>query len=734
MCGICGVVDFTATGDASSLVRRMTPTMFHRGPDDEGYLDDGPLALGMRRLSIIDLEGGHQPIFNEDGSIGVVLNGEIYNFRELRRRLEDRGHSFRTRSDSEVVAHAYEEWGADCVHYLQGMFAIAVWDRGRAKGKEQRGKSEGQRAGTSMREDAGRDGTPAGLSGRGPRDACAPRLFLARDRLGIKPLYYAVAKSREQSAKGEAENEFLISGPNPLPFALGSLRVFLFASEVRTLFASGVVPRRLSRSALRSYLLFGSVSEPETLVEGLFSLPPGHTLTIRLDAQTPTPKPEPYWNIAQGGKEQRAKRQEQSAGSEAKEDNGVALSPLHLALTPSPFAPGSLRFAQAHVRELLSESVRQHLIADVPIGVFLSSGIDSTALAALASREVSGIHTFTVAFPEKEFSEAAIARRTAERFGTTHDELMLSGDEMLARLGEAVGALDQPSIDGINTYFVSWAARQAGLKVALSGLGGDEVFGGYNTFRRTPQYQRLAAIGSQVPGSLRAAMAAAVSSAGSGLSRGDAGRKLAALWNDSSSLPHAYFFARALFTPSQVNELLRETERPDNSPWWHWLAEGAEQTSRMDNFSAVTCLEARSYLVSTLLRDTDSMSMAHSLEVRVPFLHHPLVEFVTQLPAGMKQRNGTPKALLVAALSDLLPSEVIHQTKRGFTFPWEQWLRGPLKERVEAGLASLSPTLREALNEKSAYAVWQSYLNGKTSWSRPWSLYVLNEWVKRHLE
>jgi asparagine synthase (glutamine-hydrolysing) len=744
MCGICGASNFSEP-DAGALVRRMTDTMVHRGPDDEGYLDDGPLALGMRRLSIIDLEGGHQPIFNEDGSIGVVLNGEIYNFRSLRKRLEDRGHSFRTRSDSEVIAHAYEEWGADSVQHLEGMFAFAVWDRRGAKGQEQRGKSE-ERRGT---------------------------LFLARDRLGIKPFYYYAgkeqsAKSKEQRAEGE---DPFSDSDGPLPLALGPLpgSQFLFASEVRTLLASGVVPRRLSRSALRSYLLFGSVSEPETLVEGVFSLPPGHTLTIRLDGHGATPKPEPYWNIASGGKEQRAKRQEQPAvriATETQRHGGAGGAPMRAgetsavpvnsqseirnagspdgqpgwgassqsSLTPSPFAPGSLRFAQARVRELLSESVRQHLIADVPIGVFLSSGIDSTALAALASREVSGIHTFTVAFPEKEFSEAAIARQTAKQFGTTHDELMLSGDEMLARLTEAVGALDQPSIDGINTYFVSWAARQAGLKVTLSGLGGDEVFGGYNTFRRTPQYQRLAAIGSQVPRSLRAAMAAALSSAGSGLARGDAARKLAALWNDSSSLPHAYFFARALFTPSQVAELLNETQRPDNLLWWDWLAEGAEQTSKMDNFSAVTCLEARSYLVSTLLRDTDSMSMAHSLEVRVPFLHHPLVEFVTQLPAEMKQRNGTPKALLVAALSDLLPSEVIHQTKRGFTFPWEQWLRGPLREMIDSGLASLSPSLRDAVNEKSAYAVWQSYLNGKTSWSRPWSLYVLNEWVKRHLD
>jgi asparagine synthase (glutamine-hydrolysing) len=714
MCGICGAIDFGGSGDAAALVRRMTPTMLHRGPDDEGYLDaslrGGSLSLGMRRLSIIDLDGGHQPIFNEDGSIGVVLNGEIYNFQALRKSLEDLGHRFRTRSDSEVIAHAYEQWGAECVQRFEGMFAIAVWDERGAKGRDQKAEGRRQKAEISR-------GT----------------LFLARDRLGIKPLYYYAGKAQRARSKEQEDNPVAL---NPSPFALSPLPFFLFASEVRTLLVSGVVPRRLSSSALRSYLLFGSVSEPVTLVEGVFSLPPGHTMTIGLDAQTIVARPEPYWNIAANGG-QRAKREGQRAQGEEQSDKndpqGLPFAPGSLPFAATPFAPGSLPLAAKRVRELLEESVRQHLIADVPVGVFLSSGIDSTALAALASREVSGVHTFTVAFPEKEFSEAAIARQTAKQFGTTHAELMLTADEMLARLDEAVGALDQPSMDGINTYFVSWAARQAGLKVALSGLGGDEVFGGYSTFRRTPLYQQLAALGAYVPAALRSAMAAAVSSAGKGLARGDAARKLAALWNESDSLPHAYFFARALFTPSQVAELLREAEKPESLLWWNWLAEGAERTSEMDHFSAVTCLEARSYLVSTLLRDTDSMSMAHSLEVRVPFLHHPLVEFVTQLPAEMKLRNGTPKALLVAALSDLLPSEVIHQTKRGFTFPWEQWLRGPLKEKVERGLSEVAPALREALDEKNVYGIWESYLNHKTSWSRPWSLYVLNEWVKAHL-
>jgi asparagine synthase (glutamine-hydrolysing) len=654
MCGICGAVDFSGAANAAEVVRLMTPTMQHRGPDDEGYLDREPLSLGMRRLSIIDVEGGHQPIFNEDGTIGVVLNGEIYNFQELQQQLKDRGHNFRTRSDSEVIAHAYEEWGADCVERFQGMFALAIWD-GRENGEK--GESQEVKAG---------------------------RLFLARDRLGIKPLYYT-ANSKQQTANSR----------------------FLFASEVRTLLASGVVPRKLSRAAVESYLLFGSVSEPLTLIEGIVSLPPGHRMTIEFGSTPGSANVQRYWSIA---------HEPQSNGNAT--ETGET----------------DIKRAATRVRTLLEQSVRKHLIADVPVGVFLSSGIDSTALAALASREVSGVHTFTVAFPESEFSEAAIARRTAQSFGTTHREVMLSGDDMLGRLGEAVGALDLPTMDGINTYFVSASAREAGLKVALSGLGGDEVFGGYKSFTRTPQYQRLATVGNHIPAGMRSAMATAMAGTGGRFMPGDAARKVAALWKDSGSLPDPYYFGRVLFTPEQVAELMiGQTPPLTTSLWRDWFTQSALQARKLDSFAAVSCLEAESYLVNTLLRDTDSMSMAHSLEVRVPFLDHPLVEFVTHLPQDVKLAKGTPKALLVAALADLLPAEVVHQAKRGFTFPWETWLRGPLKAKVENGISELSPALQEVVDSKTAQGIWQSYLDGKTTWSRPWSLYVLNEWTKRNV-
>jgi len=704
MCGICGAIDFSPPANAAEIVRRMNPTMLHRGPDDEGYLDRGPLSLGMRRLSIIDVEGGHQPIFNEDGTIGVVLNGEIYNFQDLQQQLKDLGHTFRTRSDSEVIAHAYEEWGEDCVERFQGMFALAVWDGRKGQGERNKGKEP----------------SSGGRDARGPSEVGV--LFLARDRLGIKPLYYYADKFQVSSSKFQVKSKTSASEPENIDVQLETssseletwnlkLETLLFASEVRTLLASGVVPRKLSRAAVESYLLFGSVSEPLTLIEGIVSLPPGHRMTIELGSTPGSATVQRYWNIAR----QPAR-------------NGHANDP----------GETDIRTAAKRVRGLLEQSVRKHLIADVPVGVFLSSGIDSTALAALASREVSGVHTFTVAFPENEFSEAAIARRTAQSFGTTHSEVMLGGDDMLGRLGEAIGALDLPTMDGINTYFVSASAREAGLKVALSGLGGDEVFGGYNSFRRTPQYQRLATVGNRVPSGMRSAMATAMTGAGGRFMPGDAARKVAALWKDSSSLPDPYYFGRMLFTPEQVAELLiglliGEARPATQSLWRDWLTQSASQARQLDSFAAVSCLEAESYLVNTLLRDTDSMSMAHSLEVRVPFLDHPLVELVTHLPQEVKLAKGTPKALLVAALEDLLPSEVVHQAKRGFTFPWEAWLRGPLKATIESGLAELAPALREIVEGSNALAVWQSYLDGKTTWSRPWSLYVLNEWVKRNV-
>jgi asparagine synthase (glutamine-hydrolysing) len=384
----------------------------------------------------------------------------------------------------------------------------------------------------------------------------------------------------------------------------------------------------------------------------------------------------------------------------------------------------------------------------VPLGIFLSSGLDSTAIAALASRERAGLHTFTVVFPEQEFSEAAMARRTAERLGTRHEELLLTGDEMQARLGEAVSALDEPSADGINTFFVSWAARQVGLKVALSGLGGDEVFGGYPTFRTTPQLARLAALAHALPAAASKPLAAILARfAASGNGRADAGAKIRAIVSRPDALPHPYFFARMLFTPGQADALLppgRAGAAEPPAKWREWLEQAARQARQIQatqgSDSAVSLLELRTYMLDMLLRDTDSMSMHHSLEVRVPLLDHPLVEFAASLPTSAKRKRGLPKALLVEALGDLLPREVIEQPKRTFTFPFERWLRGPLGAQVaqelgaSASAGGLTPSLTAHLDAAGVRRVWQNFESGRTGWARPWSLFVLNHWVRTNID
>jgi len=628
----------------------MTAAMRHRGPDEGGFLTGDArapgLALGMRRLSIIDLAGGHQPVWNETKDVAVIFNGELYNYRDLRERLSLCGHRFATKSDTEILVHAWEEWGEDALAELRGMFAFALLD---------------------LRE----------------RYATAPILFLARDPLGIKPLYYT------QTPEG-----------------------FAFASEVRSLLASGVVPRRLSQDALTAYLLFGSISEPVTLLEGVFSLPPGHRMLLHVPERRRTPRARPWWD--------------------------AAVSPA----ARDPRKPRDLASAAKKLRPLLEDAVNAHLIADVPVGLFLSSGLDSGAIAALADKARGGIESFTLTFPGTAFDEAELARLAAKRLKTKHSEVPLSGESLVARLDEALGALDQPTMDGINTYFVSWAAKEVGLKVALSGLGGDELFAGYQTFADTPRLSRLIRCAWFVPAPVRRMTAPLVASLAARQGSPDAGRKAAAAWAYPDTLPHAYFFARTLFPPGQLERIIEPRFRPSTvnadgvtlePTWLGWLEHTADEARKLEPIAGISWLEMRTYMASTLLRDTDTVSMARSLEVRVPLLDTPLVEFVGSLPDRARHQPGVQKALLVQALGDLLPQEILAQRKRTFTLPWEEWLRGPLRARMEASFSDLAPSLVRQLRPGGIPSVWTDFLAGKTTWSRPWSLYVLNEWCRQHL-
>ena len=650
MCGICGFAYSSSPTEAEQRVRAMTAAMLHRGPDEDGFLFNDPrapgTALGMRRLSIIDLAGGHQPVWNEKRDVAVIFNGELYNYRELRDRLKLAGHHFQTQSDTEILVHGWEEWGEDLLDELRGMFAFALLD---------------------LRK----------------HFATVPVLLLARDPLGIKPLYYA------QTDAG-----------------------FAFASELRALLKCGAIPRRLSEDALTSYLLFGSVSEPVTMIEEVFSLPPGHRLLLHMPERRRSPRARPWWDPTRSSAARDVKR------------------------------PREFGAASARLRTLLEDAVRVHLVADVPVGLFLSSGLDSSAIAALAVREQRGIQSFTLTFPDTPYDEGPLARVVAERTGTKHTEVPLHGHDVLGRMDEAVAALDQPTMDGINTYFVSWAARQVGLKVALSGLGGDELFAGYRTFADTPKLMKLDAVSRFVPAPFRRISAPLVNSLLVRKGTPDAARKASDAWLVPDLLPHPYFFTRLLFPPT---ELLRLTEPcfrnsavgADGATleptWMAWLENVSDQARAQEPLGGVSWLEMRTYMVSTLLRDTDAVSMARSLEVRVPLLDTSLVEFACALPDDARVKPGLHKGLLREALAGLIPPEILEQRKRTFTLPWEEWLRTALKPCVEASLNDLAPQLGEHLHAAGVKMVWDDFQHGRTTWSRPWSLYVLNEWCRREL-
>ncbi|MDQ3688116.1 MAG: asparagine synthase (glutamine-hydrolyzing) [Acidobacteriota bacterium] len=632
MCGIVGAWVRSGSADAVSAVARGTRALAHRGPDDEDVVQissstsENVVTFGHRRLAIIDLsEAGHQPMRDPETGNWIVYNGEVYNFKELRRELEKRGCRFRSDCDTEVILQSYRVWGRDCVERWRGMFAAAIWDASRQE------------------------------------------LFLVRDRLGVKPLYYFYDDTR-----------------------------LLFASELRALLATNLFERKINLAALDSFLAFGAIQDPLTLLEGVASLPAAHTLTAKADGI----ELQEYWEL-----------------------------PLEAAGGPPDVAT-----IKEEIAELLAEAVRLRLVADVPLGVFLSGGIDSSALAMLMRRSSpEQVKAFTIGFADEAFDEARQAKETAAALGVEHRSILLTEEDLLASCRESVGALDQPSLDGVNTYHVARAVKSAGITVALSGLGGDEVFGGYKHFRTVPRMESFTGQWRQLPHVARRAGAALVGAAGR---RSDRNLKLRALLLDEHGFPHPYFLARALFLPEQVARLFEPGVVPhiDYGGWAKRLSVLAERAARLDAVNRISYLELKTYVANTLLRDADVMSMRHSLEVRVPFLDHRLLERMMRLPGRVKLDGTTPKPLLVGSLPERLPPGVVGARKRGFTLPFTLWLKGRLRPELEETFNQLPPALEGIVNASEVRRVWRRFLADECSWARPWALYVLYRTVGRIFE
>ena len=502
-------------------------------------------------------------------------------------------------------------------------------------------------------------------------DAHTRALFLARDRFGEKPLYY-----------------FHRDG------------LFLFASEVRSLLQTGLVARQLDEVGLTEYLRYGSVSDPDTLIRGIHSLPPAHSLLLKEGEATV----RKYWDLN---------------------------SPERDLAAPGPvghIGPDTI----VELRTQLEDAILLRTVSDVPVGVFLSGGIDSSSLVVLLSRKHPNLSTFSVVFNESDYSEAEYSRSVSTLFGTDHHEIVISGHAVMTSLPQIIGAMDQPTIDGVNTYIVSRETRRMGFKVALSGLGADEIFAGYETFKAVPRMERVAWYASVVNPTSRRMLASIIRLPNA--KRRPRVEKLAALIEGDESIPHPYALARTLFMPRQLRQLSLGSDDRNGDSAMAPLADIVKWAARFDPVNRTSYLELRHYMANTLLRDSDFMSMAHGLELRVPFIDHKLAEFMFRIPGAFKLKRGLPKWLLTEALRGGLPQQVVQRPKRGFTFPFELWLKKEMRHDMEDVLLDTSANLVDGVDRKFVAAVWKDFLAGKTTWSRPWSLYVLKQWVDKFLK
>jgi asparagine synthase (glutamine-hydrolysing) len=613
MCGICGIATSGDSVDVSAL-RAMSELLVHRGPDSGGEHVEGAVGLAARRLSIIDLEHGDQPIANEDGSCVVVQNGEIYNYPELRRELQRAGHELRTRCDTEAIVHLYEEHGLGFAERLRGMFAVAIHDSRRR------------------------------------------RVVLARDRYGIKPLYYRIVG--------------------------GDLR---FASEVRAL------PRgEIDLDALEAFLAFNSIPAPYSIFREIRKLPAGHVLV---------------W------------------------ENGEARLERYARPGPAPeteLREGDEAELVEELRARLRDSVRAHLLSDVPVGVLLSGGVDSAALAALAAQETTGaVHTFTIGFAEQSFDERADARLVAERYGTEHHELLVRPEpELLLRaLAEA---FDEPFADSsaLPTYLVSQLAAEH-VKVALSGEGGDELFGGYYTYAADLIADRVAPL-ARVARPLVEALPASTRKASFDYK---AKRFVRAAHLPPLERHHGW---KEIFSPELRAELTGR--RSPFDPLDVYRARYAE-TAGAPELARLQDVDFGVYLADDLLVKTDRASMAHSLEARVPFLDTVVTNLAFALPTRLKVRGLAKKVLLRKAAEPLVPHEVVHGRKRGFSIPAAAWLRGELEPFARETLSAATLERQGFFQPQPVARILDEHVAGREDWSRQlWGLLAFTLWYERHVE
>jgi asparagine synthase (glutamine-hydrolysing) len=631
MCGIAGVIKFREGSNlASDVLRRMCAAMVHRGPDDEGIYAEGRVGIGMRRLSIVDLATGHQPISNEDETIWIVFNGEIYNHAELRPGLKADGHRYRTQSDTETIIHLYEQYGRDCVKHLRGMFAFAIWDNTKR------------------------------------------HLFIARDRLGIKPLYYYI-NSQE----------------------------LIFGSEIKVLLAYGIRPE-FRRACVPEYLAFGYLSGAETFFSGIKKLMPGHWLEIDEQGNFQT---EQYWDLDLS----RARRERARADCVSK------------------------------YREMLEQAVSSHLMSDVPLGVFLSGGVDSSAVAALMSKiRKEPVETFSVGYPEQSYSELPYARQVAKHLNSIHHEVLLSKQEFFDSLPQLIWHEDEPIAwpSSVSLYFVARLARES-VTVVLTGEGSDETLAGYSRYGFTLRNAALNSLYSAVaPAALRKSIRNFI--ANSPLIGADLRRKLGHtfLGRDGKNWASFYFdnFFSAFSWNEQYEALTDEmrSELQSLSPYANVLSYWDHSSG--DMLQRLLYTDIKTYLVELLMKQ-DNMSMAASIESRVPFLDHVLVEFAASIPRHIQFDGLAGKQVLKKAIEDLLPHSILYRPKLGFPTPWSGWLAGQQLEVIK-GLLLDPRAVRRGLFKPSAVEklIGEHRAGFRDHYDRIWRLLNLELWQRIYVD